>query len=110
MAYEAAKEALVHPSAHGLAMTPGVLNLYQSTCMMDDQSWYVENGIMSRQELLDQNIDAVTSMLPLMGDLINDPVVDTFITAPMVEEDKLASFFSSLPSFHEPGTAVRAKL
>jgi acyl-CoA oxidase len=109
MAYEAAKDALVHGST-ALDMTPEVLDLYESTCMMEDQSWYVENGIMSRQELLDRNIDAVTSMLPLLGDMINDRAVDAFINAPMVEQDRLAAFFSSLPSFHGPETTVQAKL
>lgn len=110
MAYEAAKDALTHGSAHGLTMTPEVLDLYESTCMMEDQSWYVENGIMSRQELLDRNVDAVSSMLPLLGDMINDQEVDTFINAPMVEKDRLATFFSALPSFHGPRTTLRAKL
>jgi acyl-CoA oxidase len=110
MAYEAAKDALVHGSAHGLTMTPEVLDLYESTCIMEDQSWYVENSIMSRQELLNRDIHAVTSMLPLLGDMINDPVVDPFISAPMVEKNRLAAFFSSLPSFHGPETTVLAKL
>jgi acyl-CoA oxidase len=110
MAYEAAKDVLVHGNAHGLAMTPEVLDLYESTCMMEDQSWYVENGIMSRQKLLDRNVDAVTSMLPLLGDMINDPAIDAFINAPMVEQDRLAAFFSSLPSFHGPETIVKAHL
>jgi acyl-CoA oxidase len=111
MAYEAAKDALVHGTTHGLGMTSQVLDLYESTCMMEDQSWYVGNGIMSRQELLDRNVDAVTSMLPLLGDMINDTAVNAFIDAPMVGQDKLAAFFSSLPSFHGPSTQhVRAKL
>ncbi|EAT82554.2 hypothetical protein SNOG_10219 [Parastagonospora nodorum SN15] len=110
MAYEAAKDALLHGSAHGLAVTPEVLNLYESTCMMEDQSWYVENGVMSRQELLDRNVDAVSSMLPLLGDMINDREVDALINAPMVEKDRLSAFFSSLSSYHGPGTTVRAKL
>jgi acyl-CoA oxidase len=110
MAYEAAKNTLVNGSAHGLTVTPEVLDLYESTCMMEDQSWYVENGIMSRQDLLDRDIGATTSMLPLLGDMINDPVTDDFIDAPMVEKDRLAAFFSRLPSFHGPKTTVRAKL
>ncbi len=111
MAYEAAKDALVHGNDHGLGMTPEVLALYESTCMMDDQSWYVENGVMTRQELLDRNVDAVSSMLPLLEGMINAREVDAFINAPMVEKDRLATFFSSLPTFHGPETEfVRAKL
>lgn len=111
MAYEAAKYALVHGSAHGLTMTPQVLDLFECTCIMEDPSWYVENGIMSRQELLNRNVNAVENMLPLLGEMINDEAVDAFIVAPMVKQDRLASFFSTLPSFHGLGAdIIRAKL
>lgn len=111
MAYEAAKDALVHGSTHGMAMTPQVLHLFECTCIMGDLSWYVENGIMSRQELLDRDVNAVKNMSPLLDDMINDTAVDAFIHAPMVKQDRLASFFSSLPSFYGPGAdSVQAKL
>lgn len=99
MAYEAAKDAMVHGNDRGLGMTRQVLDLYESTCMMEDQSWYVENGIMSRRELMNRNVDALNSLLPLLEDMINDPAVDAFVNAPMVDQDRLAAFFSSLPSF-----------
>ena len=111
MAYEAAKNAMVHGNDHGLRMTPQVLALYESTCMMEDQSWYVENGIMSRQALLGRDVDAMNSLLPLLEGMINDSVVDAFINAPMVDQDKLAAFFSSLPSLQGPETKyVEAKI
>ncbi|TVY33167.1 Acyl-coenzyme A oxidase, peroxisomal [Lachnellula subtilissima] len=99
MAYEAAKDAMIHGNDRGVGMTPQVLALYESTCMMEDQSWYVENGIMSRRELMNRNVDAVNSLLPLLKDMINDPAVDAFVNAPMVDQDRQAVFFSSLPSF-----------
>ncbi|KAI1741688.1 hypothetical protein F4680DRAFT_57976 [Xylaria scruposa] len=104
MAYEAAKDAMVHGNDHGLSVTPQVLALYESTCMMEDQSWYVENGIMSRQALLNRDADAMNSMLPLLEGMINDPAVDAFVNAPMVDQDRLAAFFSTLPSFQGPKT------
>lgn len=102
MAYEAAKGAIVHGNDDGFAMTPQVLALYESTCLMEDQSWYVENGIMSRQTLLNRNVDAMISVLPLLDNMIHDSAVDAFISAPMVEQSRLAAFLSSLPSFHGP--------
>ncbi|RWA09092.1 hypothetical protein EKO27_g6019 [Xylaria grammica] len=111
MAYEAAKDAMVHGNDHGPGMTPQVLAVYESTCIMEDQSWYVENGIMSRRELLDRDVDAVDSVLPLLEGMIFDPAVDAFINAPMVDQDRLAAFFSSLPSFQGPETGyIQAKL
>jgi acyl-CoA oxidase len=111
MAYEAAKDAMVQGSDPGFSMTPQVLALYESTCMMEDQSWYIENGIMSRRALLNRNVDAVNSMLPLLEGMINDPAVDAFVNAPMVDQDRLAAFFSSLPSFQEPESEYfRAKI
>ncbi|KAI1114437.1 acyl-CoA dehydrogenase/oxidase [Nemania sp. NC0429] len=111
MAYEAAKDAVAHKSDHGLGITPQMLALYESTCMMEDQSWYVENGIMSRRALLDRDADALNSMLPLLEDTINDPAIDAFINAPMVNQDKLAAFFSGLPSFQGAETdCSQAKL
>jgi len=111
MAYEAAKDAMEQGNDYGLGVTPQVLTLYESTCMMEDQSWYVENGIMSRQELLHRDVHAMNSLLPLLEGMINDPVVDTFVNAPMVDQDRLAAFFSSLPSFQEPvSTFVRSNL
>ncbi|KAF2647194.1 hypothetical protein K491DRAFT_741882 [Lophiostoma macrostomum CBS 122681] len=99
MAYEAAKHVMAHGNDQGLGMTPQVLALYESTCMMEDQSWYVENGIMSRQELLHRNVDATNTLLPLLEGMIKDPAVDAFVSAPMVDQDRLACFFSSLISF-----------
>jgi acyl-CoA oxidase len=114
MAYEAAKDAMVHSSNNddgGPSMTPQALALYESTCLMEDQGWYIENGIMSRRAMLDRHVDAVNSMLPLLQDMINDPAVDALIDAPMVDQDKLAVFFSSLPTFQGPDTGrVQAKL
>ncbi|KAI1758437.1 acyl-CoA dehydrogenase/oxidase C-terminal [Xylaria castorea] len=104
MAYEAAKDAMVHENDHGPGIAPQVLALYESTCMMEDQSWYIENGIMSRWALLNRDVDALNSMLPLLEGMINDPAVDAFINAPMVDQDRLAAFFSSLPSFQGPET------
>ncbi|RYC63085.1 hypothetical protein CHU98_g3109 [Xylaria longipes] len=104
MAYEAAKDAMVRENDHGLGIAPQVLALYESTCMMEDQSWYVENGIMSRRALLNRDVDALNSMLPLLEGMISDPAVDAFIDAPMVDQDRLAAFFSSLPSFQGPET------
>lgn len=116
MAYEAARDAMatvVHGNDHGSPnmMTSQVLALYESTCMMEDQSWYVENGIMSRRALLNHHVNAVNSMLPLLEGMINDPAVDGLINAPMVDQDRLVVFFSTLPSFQGPETEyVQAKL
>jgi acyl-CoA oxidase len=78
---------------------------------MEDQSWYVDNGVMSWQALLNRDVDAVNSLLPLLEDMIHDPAVDAFVIAPMVDQDRRAPFFSSLPSFQGPETkCVRAKL
>ncbi|KAI1089171.1 acyl-CoA dehydrogenase/oxidase C-terminal [Rostrohypoxylon terebratum] len=111
MAYEAAKDAMVHGNDHGPSMTPEVLALYESTCMMEDQSWYVENGIMSRQGLLNRDVDAMNSLLPFLEGMINDPAVDAFVKAPMVDQDRLAAFFSSLPSFQGPDAkSLQAKI
>lgn len=105
MAYEAAQEAMGH------GMPPQVLALYESTCIMEDQSWYVEHGIMTRQELLHHNVEAVDSLLPLLEDMVKDPAVDAFINAPMVDQYRLAAFFSNLPSFQGPGSeSVWARL
>lgn len=112
MVYEASKDAIGgHQDERGLAMTPQVLTLYESTCIMQDQSWYVENGIMSRRQLLDQNANAMNAMLPLLEGLINDPAVDAFNTAPMVDLDRLADFFHSLLLFQGPDIRfISAKL
>jgi acyl-CoA oxidase len=111
MAYEAAKEAMVHGKGHGLGMTPQVLALYESTCMMEDPSWYVGNGIMSRQALLNRNVDDLNSLLPWLEGMINDPAVDAFVNAPMIGQDRMAAFFSGLPSYQGAETEyVQAKL
>ncbi|KAK7926939.1 hypothetical protein PG985_003937 [Apiospora marii] len=120
MAYEAARDAMMTVKQQhdgggkndnrddqdpGMTMmTPQVLALYESTCLMEDQSWYVENGILSRRALLDRDVDAVNGMLPLLEGMIHDPAVDALINAPMVDQDKLAAFFSGLPSYEGPDT------
>ena len=71
---------------------------------MEDQSRCVENGIMSRQAILDRNVNAVDSLLPLLEGVISDPAVDAFINVHMVDQDKLATFSSNLPSSRGPET------
>ncbi|KAF2438382.1 hypothetical protein P171DRAFT_159844 [Karstenula rhodostoma CBS 690.94] len=111
MAYEAAKDAMLHGNAaRGLRVTPQVLELYEVTCVMGGLSWYVENGVVTRQEVFERDVEAVGGMVPVMEGMINDPAVDAFINAPMVGEEGLAAFFRSLPSFQGPGTSARAKL
>ncbi|KAI0485119.1 acyl-CoA dehydrogenase/oxidase [Xylariaceae sp. FL0804] len=106
MAYEAARDAMVRGGNDhdDLGMTPQVLALYESTCVMEDRSWYVENGILSRRALQDRDADALSSVLPLLEGILNDPAVDAFVDAPMVDQDRLSAFFSSLPSFQGPDT------
>jgi hypothetical protein len=66
---------------------------------------------MSRRALLNRGVDTLSSMLPLLEGMINDPAVDAFINAPMVDQDRLAAFFPSLPSFQGPETEYfRAKI
>jgi hypothetical protein len=114
MAYEAARDAVARggDDENGPPLTQQVLDLYESTCLLEDESWYVENGLLTRRQLRERQVDAVNAVLPLLEGMINDPAVDAFVSAPMVDQGRLAAFFAALPTYKGPdsGFVVRARL
>ncbi|CAI6101269.1 unnamed protein product [Clonostachys chloroleuca] len=114
MAYEAARDAVARggDDENGPALTQQVLDLYESTCLLEDESWYVENGLLTRRQLRERQVDAVNAVLPLLEGMINDPAVDAFVSAPMLDQGRLTAFFAALPTYKGPdsGFAPRPRL
>lgn len=95
MAYEAAKAS---PN-----MRPELLRLYETACVLDDPSWYVEHGGMSRAEVFQQSAEATQAALPLLEDLFQESGAAPWATAPILDDARWAEFVGGLPLFGTPG-------
>ncbi|KAI1503307.1 hypothetical protein F5X99DRAFT_375626 [Biscogniauxia marginata] len=100
--------ALVEATGHRMAyeaastsdkVSPEILNLFESTCVMSDMSWYCEAGGATRTELFAGHAQAVEAVLPQMESLLSQTDAADWTTALIVDEEKWDNFVKSLPVF-----------
>jgi acyl-CoA oxidase len=85
MAYEAAV-------ARGV--DPRLTKLYELSCIKLDLSWYVENGLITRQAFIEAEAQAIQEILPDVEKFAQDLKIDAYSKAPIVSEDKWNIFVS----------------
>ena len=95
MAYEVAKTS---PSVR-----PELLRLYETTWMLDDPSWYVEHGGLTRAELFRQSAEATQAALALLDDLLQGTGAEPWATAPILDSKRWDKFVAGLRVFGTPG-------
>ncbi|KAF4589851.1 Acyl-CoA dehydrogenase/oxidase [Ophiocordyceps camponoti-floridani] len=66
------------------AVSPAMLDLYETTCVLRDMSWYVENLGLSRAELQARHASAVERLLPRLNEMLEATGADVWATAPML--------------------------
>jgi acyl-CoA oxidase len=88
MAYEAA--------ACSETVTPEVLALLESICVMDDSSWYCENAALRRSELLERQVRSYEAALPQLDAMVEHSGAEAWVTTPSVSEEKMLGFLETL--------------
>ncbi|KAI1140098.1 putative acyl-CoA oxidase [Hypoxylon sp. FL0543] len=103
MAYEAA--------ASGGKVSQGLLNLFESVCVMSDLSWYCENTRMRRKDLVARDVEAAEAVLPQLPTLLRETKADVWTTAPIVDDKSWEEFVDRLPVFQRNnGVSERSRL
>ncbi|OTA93966.1 hypothetical protein M434DRAFT_11192 [Hypoxylon sp. CO27-5] len=100
--------ALVEATGHRMAyeaaasrgkVSQGLLNLFESICVMSDLSWYCENGGGSRKEIFARDVEAAEAVLPQLPALLDETKAAAWTTAPIVDETSWDKFVERLPVF-----------
>ncbi|KAK5994333.1 Peroxisomal acyl-coenzyme A oxidase 3-like protein [Cladobotryum mycophilum] len=91
MAYEAASTSD--------KVTPEMLRLYETTCILEDPSWYVENKSMKSGDLYKLHAEAVRALLPSLDKMLEDSAAAPWATAPILDEGRWLEFIDRLPAF-----------
>ncbi|KAI2603754.1 putative acyl-CoA oxidase [Hypoxylon sp. NC1633] len=99
-------EATGHRMAYEAAFTSGivspeVLRLFESICVMYDLSWYCdrEGGNLSKKDILKSNVEAVEAVLPQLRTLLDETKAASWADAPIVKEATWDGFVQRLPTF-----------
>lgn len=93
-----------------------VLALFESTVVMDDLSWYVENEGARRADAGQRDAYAAEVLLPQLDALLEASGAAPWVTAPMVSEEACHEWILKLPAETAAATtgknadAQRAKL
>ncbi|KAI0414485.1 acyl-CoA dehydrogenase/oxidase [Xylaria grammica] len=91
MAYEAAV-------ASG-KLKPEALQLFESTCMKTDLSWYCQFEGLSRNEFLSNDSKSAREALPLLREFLRQSRPSRATVAPIVDDESWDEFVCSLPAF-----------
>ncbi len=91
MAYEAA-------AASG-KLRPEALQLFESTCIKTDLSWYCQSEGLSRNEFLANDAKAAKEALPLLQEFLTQSRPSGAAVAPIMDEKSWDQFVQSLPVF-----------
>ncbi len=91
MVYEAAKASC--------NVRPEILRLFETTCLLDDASWYVQHAGLTRQELYRRNAEAVNGAMPLLDTLLEDSGASPFAVAPILDGSRWDKFVQGLQMF-----------
>ncbi|KAI0437081.1 acyl-CoA dehydrogenase/oxidase [Xylaria telfairii] len=91
MAYEAA--------ATSGKLNPEALQLFESTCMKSDLSWYCQFEGLSRNDFLAKDTKAATEALPLIQEFLCKSGQSEAAVAPILDESSWDEFVCNLPTF-----------
>ncbi|RCI16331.1 hypothetical protein L249_3165 [Ophiocordyceps polyrhachis-furcata BCC 54312] len=94
MSYEAAAECA--------KVTPAMLELYETTCVARDMSWYVENLGLTRAELYARHAAAVQNLLPRLDEMLEETKAAAWATAPILSAEAWDGWMDGLAVFERP--------
>jgi acyl-CoA oxidase len=91
MAYEASQSSS--------KITQQMLRLYETTCILEGASWYVEHQVASREEIYKNHAKAVRELLPSLEVLLENTGAEPWATAPILSQGRWNEFVEQLPLF-----------
>lgn len=94
MAHEAAVEAGVHKA---------LLDVFVSSVMKLDEGWYITHAGLDQEAQRDMEDKALSALAPIADTFVTISEDMSFITAPIVSDEKWNEFVMKLPTF-EKGT------
>ncbi|PFH57598.1 hypothetical protein XA68_14805 [Ophiocordyceps unilateralis] len=83
-------------------ISPAMLELYETTCVLGDISWYVENLGCSRAALHSRHAAAVESLLPSLDEMLEATGAGAWATAPMLSAEEWKKWADGLTVFKAP--------
>jgi len=96
-------EAIGHRMAYEAAVAEGVqpelIDLYVASVVKLDAAWYIEHAQLGRHAQQEMETVALDAVLPHLGSLIRGMQVESYITAPIVSDDKWNHFMRTLQVF-----------
>lgn len=96
-------EAIGHRMAYEAAIAEGlqpeILDLYLASVIKLDSGWYIECAQLGRRAQQEMETRALDALLPHLGSLLRGMRVESYITAPIVSDDKWDQFVSTLPVY-----------
>ncbi|RMZ45258.1 hypothetical protein AFCA_010407 [Aspergillus flavus] len=97
-------EAVGHRLAYEAALDAGVaselLDLYEAGVVLHHSGWFVENLALDTETQFNMEMQAMNSILPRIGDLLNATGAEPYCTAPIVSDEAWMEFTRSLEVHH----------
>lgn len=87
IAYEAAIEAGVHPDLVGL---------FEIWVMIQDLSWFVQNGGVTRDQIFQMEAERISDVLPRLNALLDATGAEPYCTAPIISQASWEHFVDQL--------------
>ncbi|KAK2770398.1 hypothetical protein CKAH01_14741 [Colletotrichum kahawae] len=91
MAYDAAKISGT--------VSPEVLDMFEKTCIAENQGWFIENNYRRRSDILEDEDQAFHNLWPLLPELLRQTEAEPYVTAPILDENRWETFVGRLPRF-----------
>ncbi|KAE8326404.1 hypothetical protein BDV39DRAFT_193685 [Aspergillus sergii] len=93
-------EAVGHRLAYEAALDAGVpselLDLYETGVVLRHSGWFVENLALDTETQFNMEMQAMNSILPRLGDLLNATGAEPYCTAPIMSDEAWMEFTRSL--------------
>ncbi|KAB8248171.1 hypothetical protein BDV35DRAFT_379213 [Aspergillus flavus] len=97
-------EAVGHRLAYEAALDAGVaselLDLYEAGVVLHHSGWFVENLALDTETQFNMETQAMNSILPRIGNLLNATGAEPYCTAPIVSDEAWMEFTRSLEVHH----------
>ncbi|KAJ7485054.1 acyl-CoA dehydrogenase NM domain-like protein [Mycena galericulata] len=96
---EAVGHRLAVDAAIERGIKPLVIDLYVASVIKHDSAWYAEHTNLSRSRQRDMERDSIEALYPKLQHLLDKLEVTSYVTAPIVSDERWRSYLQALPTF-----------
>ncbi|KAJ7485061.1 acyl-CoA dehydrogenase NM domain-like protein [Mycena galericulata] len=96
---EAVGHRLAVDAAIERGIEPLIIDLYVASVIKHDSAWYAEHTNLSRSRQRDMERDSVEALYPKLQQLLDKLEVTSYVTAPIVSDERWRSYVQELPTF-----------